>query len=177
MAPDKNQRRRSSKPATAPTHIATEPFSDDAHVIVYFKRHPDDDPDETCPGRSFLNSCPPAVRAKMRAVLQAVAAAPPKRFSDGGYWEAMHDSMAGWFEIRIDGPKRRHYRLFCRLDYHADEFDKPLLVIVDGRSKPFGSVLSEEDYRSISKLGMEYFKRQPRSIAGSSNGGRTAQCP
>ena len=115
MASDKNQRRRSSKPATAQTHIAAGPSSDDAHLIVYCKRHPDDDPDESCLGRSFLNSCPSAVRAKMRAVLQAVAAAPPKRFSGGGYREAMHDSMAGWFEIRIDGRKRRHYRLFAGL--------------------------------------------------------------
>lgn len=89
----------------------------------------------------------------------------------------MHDNMAGWFGIRIDGPKRRHYRLFCRIDYHANDFEKPLLVIVVGRSKPFNSVLSEDDYRSIRKLGMEYFKRQSRSIAGSRNGGRIAQCP
>jgi len=53
----------------------------------------------------------------MNAVLIAVASAAPKRFSGGGYWEAMKGRMAGWFEVRVDGPKRHHYRLFCRLDY------------------------------------------------------------
>lgn len=56
---------------------------DDAHEIVYFRRHPDDDPDRSEPGRAALNSYPPAVRAKIRAVLIAVAAAPTKRFAGG----------------------------------------------------------------------------------------------
>ena len=45
-----------------------------------------------------------------------VAAAPPKRFAGGGYWEAMKGDMTGWFEVGVDGPRRHHYRLFCRLD-------------------------------------------------------------
>jgi hypothetical protein len=52
----------------------------------------------------------------MQSILTHVAAAPPKRFSGGGYWEAMHGEMTGWFEVRVDGPQRRHYRLFCLLD-------------------------------------------------------------
>ena len=100
----------------------------------------------------------------MRAVLTAVAAAPPKSFSGGGYWEAMHDVMAGWFEIRVDGPKRNHYRLFCRLDYEAQGLDKPLLVVIDGRSKPFRTTLSDDDYAAIRELGDEYFARNPRTI-------------
>jgi hypothetical protein len=49
-----------------------------------------------------------------------VAAAPPKRFSGGGYREAMKDDMAVWFEVRVNGARRHHYRLFCRLDYDAE---------------------------------------------------------
>jgi hypothetical protein len=56
----------------------------------------------------------------MFAVLKAVSEAPPPRFSGGGYWEAMHDEMAGYYEVRVDGPKRRHYRLFCVLERAGD---------------------------------------------------------
>jgi len=34
--------------------------------------------------------------------------------------------MKGWFEVRVDGPQRRHYRLFCRLDYDAKDQSKQL---------------------------------------------------
>lgn len=96
------------------------PSPDNVHAVVYFKRHPDDDPSESIPGREFLGKvCPPAVRATMRAALAAVASAPPKRFAGGGYWEAMSGEMTGWYEVRKDGPKRHHYRLFCLLDYEA----------------------------------------------------------
>jgi hypothetical protein len=46
---------------------------------------------------------PVKVRATMRAVLVAVAEAPPHRFAGGGCWEAMKGDMAGWFEVRVDG--------------------------------------------------------------------------
>ncbi|WP_218024651.1 hypothetical protein [Glutamicibacter uratoxydans] len=167
MSPDKRQRRSAGK---GPREKAPSPAikimssSDDEHLIVYFKRNMNEDPSESIPGRDFLNSCPPSVRAKMRAVLVAVASAPPKKFSGGGYLEAMHDEMVGWFEIRVDGPGRRHYRLFCRLDYDALEMTKPLLVVIDGRSKPFRTVLSESEYSQIRKLGDEYFANNPRHI-------------
>jgi len=101
----------------------------------------------------------------MRAVLVAVASAPPKRFAGGGYWEAMHGEMSGWFEVRVDGPPNRtHYRLFCLLDYEAQGVDKPLLVVVDGRAKGFRTTLSPRDYEAIRTLGQEYLSRQPRSV-------------
>jgi hypothetical protein len=145
--------------------VKTRPSSDDPHEIVYFKRHRSDDPDETIAGRAFLNSCPTKVRATMRAVLVAVAAAPPKRFSGGGYWEAMKGDMTGWFEVRVDGPKRHHYRLFCRLDYDARNSDRPLLVVITGLDKPFRTELSRADYAGVRRLGDEYLSRNPRSIA------------
>jgi hypothetical protein len=43
--------------------------------------------------------------------------------------------MTGWFEVRVDGPKRHHYRLFCRLDYDAKNSDRPLLVVIAGLDK------------------------------------------
>lgn len=167
MSPDLGQRKaakKTAKPKGAASPIKVTPSSDDKHEIAFFRRHADDDANQTSPGRDFLKSCPAPVRAKMNATLAAVAAAPPKRFSGGGRWEAMHDEMTGWFEIRIDGPSRQHYRLFCRLDYEATGLDKPLLVIIDGRSKPFRSTFSEADYAEVRSYGDEYFKRNPRSI-------------
>ena len=52
----------------------------------------------------------------MLAVTKAVAGAPPPMFSGGGKWEAMHGDMSGYYEIRVDGPSRHHYRLFCLLE-------------------------------------------------------------
>jgi hypothetical protein len=149
----------------APTPIVrTRPSADDAHEIVYFKRHRKDDPAQTALGRDALRSWPASVRAKVDAVLIAVATAPPKRFAGGGYWEAMKGDMSGWFEIRIDGPKRHHYRLFCLLDYEAEGREKPLLVVVDGRDKPFRTSLSEADYSAVRSMGEEFRSRNPRSV-------------
>jgi hypothetical protein len=83
----------------------------------------------------------------------------------------MHGDMAGWFEIRLDGPKpgggkgRHHYRLFCLLDYDAKGVDKPLLAVIAGKDKPFQTPLRERDYAKIRLLGEEYRARNPRSIA------------
>lgn len=141
------------------------PSSDAVHDVVYFNRHEKDDPEESEPGRDALQSSPASARAKAYAVLVVVAAAPPKRFAGGGYWEAMKGDMSGWFEVRIDGPKRHHYRLFCLLDYDAEGMGKPLLVVVDGRDKPFRSVLNEADYASVREKGVEYLANNPRSIS------------
>lgn len=144
--------------------VRTGPSPDDAHDIVYFKRHADDDARQSEPGRDALQSWPTSVRAKAMAVLIAVAKAPPKRFAGGGYWEAMSGDMSGFFEVRIDGRKRHHYRLFCLLDYGAKGQEKPRLVVVDGREKPFRTTLSAADYAQVRSLGDEYLGRDPRSI-------------
>ena len=77
----------------------------------------------------------------------------------------MKGQMAGWFEVRVDGPKRHHYRLFCLLDYQAEGLEKPLLVVIDGRDKPYRSTLEDREYFKISALGEEYLSRNPRSIS------------
>ena len=78
--------------------------------VEYFKRHKADDPREVVPGREFLASIPPKVRARFVVLLEAIADAPPISFTGGGYWEAMHDTMAGYYEVRVDS-KDTHYRL------------------------------------------------------------------
>jgi len=166
MSPDERSRRKQSKPKDrlAP-EVRTGPSPDDVHDVVFFQRHHDDDPSEATPGREFLRACPAKVRATMRAVLTQVAAAPPKRFAGGGYWEAMKDEMTGWFEVRVDGPRRHHYRLFCLLDCAAQHGTKPLLVVVCGLDKAFRTQLSKADYRHVRDLGAEYLTRNPRSLA------------
>lgn len=164
MSPDPRDRRRQSKPKLKAATVRTGPSTDDEHDIVYFRRHKSDDATQATPGRDALNSYPASVRAKMRAALIAVATAPPKRFAGGGYWEAMKGDMAGWFEVRADGPGRHHYRLFCLLDYEAKGREKPLLVVIDGRDKSFQTVLSERDYAGVRALGEEYRSRNPRTV-------------
>ena len=165
MSPDKRARQQAKKKTKGDVvRINAKPSSDDAHEIVYFKRQRDDDAEETIPGRVFLReTCPAKVRATMTAALIAVAAAPPKRFAGGGYWEAMKGEMAGWFEVRVDGPDRHHYRLFCRLDYEAKNSAKPLLVVVTGLDKPFRTTLTGAD-RPLLAMGDEYLARNPRSV-------------
>lgn len=168
MTPDRRARRSARPPADrepSPRTIRAGPSSDDPHAVVYFRRHPDDDPDETIPGRAFLRRCPPKVRATIVATLVAVATAPPKRFAGGGYWEAMRGGMAGWFEVRVDGPNRRHYRVFCLIDHDAIGETKPLLVVIDGLDKAFRTTASDAAYRRVRALGDEYRSRNPRSLA------------
>jgi hypothetical protein len=79
--------------------------------VVYYR-----DENGAVPADDFLNECPTNIEANLLAVLEAVRAAPPPQFSGGGKWEAMHGSMGGYYEIRVTGPNRAQYRLFCILD-------------------------------------------------------------
>src|SRR5215831_9573418 len=123
--------------------------------VEYFKRHKADDPGETVPGRQFLDRCPLKVQAMMKAVLLAVADAPPPAFSGGGKWEAMHGTMAGFYEVRVDGPKRHHYRLFCLLERDGKTvvLTAASIVLITGKDKPFLTKLSKGDYEEVKALG------------------------
>jgi len=166
MSPDKRARQRAKPKAKAPSTVTvkTKPSADDAHDIAYFALT-----DGSSPARDFVNGLPSTPRAQMRACLVAVAAAPPKRFAGGGYWEAMHGEMTGWFEVRIDtalagGAGKIHHRLFCRLDYEAEGRERPLLVAVMGMSKAYRTTFTASDYAKVQELGEEYFASNPRSI-------------
>lgn len=147
-------------PATPPSRTA--PWR-----VHFFQRHVKDDPQRTVPGREFLLACPEKVRVMMFAVLKAVADAPPPMFSGGGKWEAMHGSMKGFYEVRVDGANRHHYRLFCLLEQDDGKLGLggPSLVILCGRDKPFRTTLSELDYKAVRTLAAEYRARTPRSVA------------
>jgi hypothetical protein len=132
--------------------------------VEYFRRHKTDDPQESVPGRDFLSSIPPKIRARFVTLLDAIADGPPMSFG-GGYWEAMHDAMAGFYEVRVDS-KDTHYRLFCLVERDGAKVGLvgPSVVVVDGRTKPFRTVLSANDYAEVKKLGDEYLARSPRSV-------------
>ncbi|TMQ16844.1 MAG: hypothetical protein E6J90_23180 [Deltaproteobacteria bacterium] len=126
----------------------------------------DEDPAQPVPAREFLDRCPTAVAAKLVAVVKAVADAPPPAFSGRGKWEAMHGDMNGFYEVRVDGPKRHHYRLFCVLEREGAKvgLGGPSLVVIAGKDKPFRTVLAAADYAEVRDLGREYLSHIPRSI-------------
>ncbi|MDQ2816404.1 MAG: hypothetical protein M3Z75_32335 [Actinomycetota bacterium] len=135
-------------------------------VIVYYQA-----PDGATPALEFLDRCPGTLDAQFTAVLDAVAAAPPPRFSGGGKWEAMHGTMGGWYEIRLTGPGREQFRLFCLLENGTDGelarrgFPRPVIAVITGLRKPWRTVFSECDYQRVRELGNEHRRNYPRRIA------------
>jgi len=134
--------------------------------IIYYKA-----PDGKVPAIQFLDECPGTLDAQFTAVLDAVAAAPPPQFSGGGKWEAMHGSMSGFYEIRLSGPRREQFRLFCLLENGTQEelarrgLQRPAIAVITGMRKPWRTAFSERDYRRIHELGTEHQKNLPRSVA------------
>lgn len=133
--------------------------------IVFFKRHPDDDPRESRPGKVFLAACPKKVAQKLGNILRAVAAAPPPQFQGGGTWEAMHDTMRGYYEARTRGPEKRLYRLYCLLERPRPGLQRSAIVIIGGMWKLNETGFTDAEYAAIRRLGDEYRARTPRSVA------------
>lgn len=127
----------------------------DPWLIHFFQRHEVDDPDETVPAIEFLESVPLKVKAEIHAVLDAVAEAPPPAFSGGGKWEVMHDDMAGFYEIRVQGGGKNH-RLFCLLERDAEDLGGSAIVVIDGLSKPKRSAANPKDHRRALKHRREF---------------------
>jgi Txe/YoeB family toxin of Txe-Axe toxin-antitoxin module len=136
-------------------------------LVYFFQRAEAAHPHESVPAREFLDRCPTSVAAKFIAVIKAVADAPPPAFSGGGKWEAMHGDMAGFYEVRVDGPSRRHYRLFCLLERAGEEVGLmgSGIVLLTGMDKPFRTTFTRADYEKVRALGDEYLARNPRSVA------------
>lgn len=135
--------------------------------IVYYTN-----PKGDVPAEAFLDACPRNVDVMFNAVLEAVRAAPPPAFSGGGKWEAMHGTMSGYYEIRVTGPGRCHYRLFCLLENGTPQelaergFDRPQIAVINGMVKPNAALFSGSDYKKhVRKLGDDYLARLPRPIA------------
>lgn len=151
----------SNRPKAPPSTAArTGPLPTDTHTVAFYRA-----PDGSLPARDFIDACPRTIRARLRAVVAEVAAAPPIRFAGGGLWEAMHGDMRGIFEVRIDGtPRRTHYCPYCVLDHKAKGFDKPVLAILDGRRKAFRTVLTAHDYAAVKEYADDYWSKNPRPV-------------
>src|SRR5687768_8064198 len=79
---------------------------------------------------------------------------------------------AGYYEIRVTGPGRTHYRLFCRLDNGTAAelaergFDQPQIVVINGLYKAHRTEFSDAEYRKhVRDLGDDYLAQLPRPIA------------
>lgn len=123
------------------------------------------------PADDFLDDCPANVRARLMAVLDAVAEAPPPQFSGGGQWEAMHGDMGGYFEVRSQGAKREQFRLFCILE-NPDAHElrrrglaRPAIAVITGMRKPWMTAFSARDYDHVRALGNDYLGTVPRRVA------------
>jgi Txe/YoeB family toxin of Txe-Axe toxin-antitoxin module len=127
--------------------------------IHFFQRHKDDDPATRAPAIEFLDGVPVKVAAEIHAVLDAVAAAPPPSFSGGGKWEAMHDDMAGYYEVRVQHGGTNH-RLFCVLERDATDLEGSSIVCLGGLSKPRRTAAHPRGYRKIRQYGDEFAKRR-----------------
>jgi hypothetical protein len=92
-------------------------------------------------------------------VLDAVAAAPPPAFSGGGKWEAMHDEMAGFWEVGIHEAGMNH-RLFCVLERDAVDLGGSSIVVIDGLSEPKRSAADPKDYRHSRMMRDEFLRRR-----------------
>jgi len=77
----------------------------------------------------------------------------------------MHGTMKGFYEVRVTGPGRRRYRLFCFLDRDSPGLGGPSVVLIAGMHKAAGSGFAKADYARVEALGREYLSRCPRSVA------------
>ncbi len=91
-----------------------------------------------------LSNSPNPLQIRFFAIVDAVAEQWP-RFQAGGYWEAMHGKMAGFYEIRIRNRGLNH-RFFCRI------IDGKLLLIICYLCKPSGHLLKPKDYEKVVQI-------------------------
>jgi hypothetical protein len=119
--------------------------------------------------RRFLAAVPPSVSEHIDGIISALLARDPTRFRGGGYWEAMHGDMRGWFELRCTGPGREQFRLFCLLENGTEDdlvtlgLDSPTVVIITGLRKPHRTVFAASDYARVRREGDAYRSQVPRA--------------
>lgn len=153
------------RPGVGPARVG--PLRTDAYDIQYARRHKSHDPNTPVPARLVMSGWPPEIRARVRAVIIAVAAAPPLQFSGGPMWQAMHGDMGGYFEVRCRQGKML-YRVFCLLDPDpvvdatGARHGKNVLAIVTAGAKKNETAFTEAFYADVRRLGDEYKANTPR---------------
>jgi hypothetical protein len=83
----------------------------------------------------------------------------------------MHGAMGGWFEIRLTGPGREQFRLFCLLENGTIHemakrgLPRPAIAVITGMRKPWRTTFSDRDYEHVRDLGTEHQRNYPRKLA------------
>jgi hypothetical protein len=79
--------------------------------------------------------------------------------------------MGGWYEIRLTGPGREQFRLFCLLENGTSEelakrgLRRCAVAVITGMRKPWRTTFSDRDYQRVRDLGDDYRHQYPRRIA------------
>ena len=79
--------------------------------------------------------------------------------------------MGGWYEIRLTGPGREQFRLFCLLENGTGKelarrgLPRPAIAVITGMRKPWRTVFAERDHQRVRELGAEHRGNYPRRIA------------
>ena len=66
--------------------------------------------------------------------------------------------MGGWYEIRLTGPRREQFRLFCLLENGTGKelarrgLPRPAIAVITGMRKPWRTVFAERDYQRVREL-------------------------
>ena len=64
----------------------------------------------------------------------------------------MHGPVGGWYEIRLTGPGRAQFRLFCLLENGTGQelagrgLPRPAIAVITGMRKPWRAVFAERDH-------------------------------
>jgi hypothetical protein len=70
--------------------------------------------------------------------------------------------MGGWHEIRLTGPGREQFRLFCLLENGTSGeiakrgLPRPAIAVITGMRKPWRTAFSDRDYKHVRDLGAEH---------------------
>jgi hypothetical protein len=100
----------------------------------------------TVPAFEFLRQQPPAVRAQLLAIEEAVRTQGPDRWRDRVSHDAMHGACAHLHEARD-----RHGQMLYRL-YLLWQREHKRVVIIDGGAKPNSTALPDSFYTTLAAL-------------------------
>ena len=121
------------------------------------------------PAYDWLLSLPNNIRTEFTNTIEAVLLGdnPPAAYLLNR-WHAMKKvgkvDMGGYHEAR-DQLGETNYRLFCRFDRAAAEVEElrsPVLVILDGASKPDRNPMANTVYERVQQLWARYFQPERR---------------
>jgi hypothetical protein len=79
--------------------------------------------------------------------------------------------MSGWYEIRVTGPGREQFRLFCLLESGTAEelarrgLRRSAIVVITGLRKLSRTTFSDREYKNVRLLADDHRQNLPRRLA------------